>query len=457
MKDYYAPIVEHLVFPAAQMLNRCNYWAKLREARLNQSLSREQIRELQFKKLGEMLYHAYQHVPYYCDLFNQMRITPADIRTWSDFEQLPILTRADVRQNRERLKSRKPRGPQRRYSTSGSTGTPLIVFTSQVAIAAEYACIFRALEHWGIRMGDRTVHIRGDDFTIVKPGLSFWVWQKFKVPIKDRLFNRRNIPVNTITGEKLEAQWRLIEKFKPTYLSGYPSAIYLLAKKINDLGRDGSSVGLKLVGAGGEILTDQYKSTLAEVFNCPVTDMYGSFEIGIAAHLLPCGAMHINDDFVILEVIRSNPQNEFGEVVATRLDNWEFPLIRYNTEDYAAPLSPHRGCSLGLNFQIIDKIIGRKFGLVRFSDGRALHGNFFIDMLEYTPGVRQYQIHQRELDRFEILVVIDPGFDFEKAESHIHDRLRAMIGQVDASIVHVDSIPFSPSGKFHVVRSELRE
>lgn len=455
MKDYYAPIVRDIVFPVSQWLRGCDYREKLLEARLNKSLDRQQIQELQFKKLGDLLMHAYAHVPYYRDLFFRMGITPADIRTWDDYKSLPILTKADVRKHFEQFISEKPHSPVRKYRTSGSTGEPLNLLTSEKAIAGEYACRLRAYESWGIHFGDRVVYIRGEDRYSFQPNLQNWLNKYVYIPLKERFFNRRVLTVDSLEKSTLQKQWRIIRKFQPAYLHVFPSNLYYLARMIKDSGEDAHSLKLKLILTGSEILFDYQKETLQEVFNCPVAENYGSFEIGIAANTYVCGAMHTNDDFVILEVIKSNPQDEFGEIVGTRLDNWEFPLIRYNMEDLAPALTEHQGCSLGLNFLKIDSIIGRKYGSVLLPDGQLLHGNYFFNLFRRTPGVRQFQVHQRQLDRYEILIVLDPGSNFETAQSNIRERMIANIGAVSVNVSQVPTIQPGPGGKFHVVRTDL--
>ncbi|MFC2054194.1 hypothetical protein ACFLV7_07840 [Chloroflexota bacterium] len=176
------------------------------------------------------------------------------------------------------------------------------------------------------------------------PGWKKSLDQRIFRPIKNLLNNRARLPVENISEENLDYQWRFIQKFRPKYLHGYPSAMYLLAQYIKDQGYHGGSAGVKLTFVGGEILYDWQKEVLEEVFECPVAQVYASFEIGVTANSFPCGALHTNDDFVIVEVIKSHPQDEFGQIVSTRLDNWEFPLIRYNVEDLAPPLDEHAGC-----------------------------------------------------------------------------------------------------------------
>ena len=186
-----------------------------------------------------------------------------------------------------------------------------------------------------------------------------------------------------------------------------------------------------------------------------MADIYGSYEIGIAACSYPCGALHTNDDFVIMEVIKSSPEDEYGQIIATRLDNWEFPLIRFNIEDLAPQMETHHDCSLGLPFCKLDQIIGRHFDQIKLANGRIVHGTYFTGLLTKIPGIRHYQVNQRELDRFEILAVIDEDNYSIEGASIIKDRMNASFGPVEVTITPVPSIPSEASGKFRVVRSDL--
>lgn len=132
MKDYHAAIINKWIFPYSIKLRKGDFKSKMDEALQNQTLTREEIRNLQFEKLGELIQHAYHFVPYYRDTFKQNGISPQDIRSWEDFEKLPILTKAEVREYNLQFLSEKPRTPLRNYKTSGSTGTPLRVFTSEI-------------------------------------------------------------------------------------------------------------------------------------------------------------------------------------------------------------------------------------------------------------------------------------------------------------------------------------
>ena len=456
MKDYYAPIIRDCLFPLSRRMQKCNFTQKMAEARANQYLSREELRQMQMDKLGAMVRHACQYVPYYRERYKALGINPQEVRTWEDYLALPILTKEDVREHNERFISEKPRTPVKKYRTSGSTGGPLKLLTSQEAIAAEYASHFRALNHWGVHAGDREIMFFGADRYTHGTGWKKALNRRLWYPLRQLIFNRRRLPVENISEADLDHQWRFIQKFKPVYLHGYPAPLYFLAQYLKDRGYPGGSAGLKLILVGGEVLYEWQKEVMEEVFACPVADVYGSYEIGITAYSFPCGALHINDDFVIVEVIKSHPDDEFGQIVSTRLDNWEFPLIRYNVEDLAPPLNENHDCRLDLGFSKLDRIIGRSFDLLRLPGGRVVHGTYFTTLMKLVDGLRQYQVIQRELDRFEILVVVNPEVFTKEQESFIKERMHALFGPVEAVITRVDSIPVGALGKFYFIRSDVR-
>jgi phenylacetate-CoA ligase len=63
--------------------------------------SPEEIRERQWKDLRALLANAEKLVPYYRSLFRTLGVSSADIRTYHDFSQLPILTKDIIRERAE--------------------------------------------------------------------------------------------------------------------------------------------------------------------------------------------------------------------------------------------------------------------------------------------------------------------------------------------------------------------
>jgi phenylacetate-CoA ligase len=90
------------------------------EAKTNQYLSRDTLRDIQFKKLIPLLDHTYNTVPFYKNSFKQMGVSPEDTRTWDDFKKVPILIKNQIRDDPDWFLSTLPHTKVSKLSTSGS-------------------------------------------------------------------------------------------------------------------------------------------------------------------------------------------------------------------------------------------------------------------------------------------------------------------------------------------------
>ena len=70
------------------------YWDKTYEC-----MDREQLRELQSRRLVETVRRVYHHVPYYRQRMQELGIVPEDINGVEDLHKLPFTTKQDLRDN----------------------------------------------------------------------------------------------------------------------------------------------------------------------------------------------------------------------------------------------------------------------------------------------------------------------------------------------------------------------
>lgn len=454
MKDYYPIILRNWIYPLAQKLYKRNYTKMMQDAQRIQYLEREQLRRIQFVKLKALLHHSYQTVPYYRDRYKQAGIEPDDIRSLDDLKLLPILTKDEIRKDHKRFLSEEPRTPVFKASTSGSTGISMEFHISQSAAAAANISRIRAMEWWGIKLGDRELRFGG---LVYRSGSGVKNFAKKHIikPVRYRIMNRRNLSAFDMSPQSMDDYWDFSQKYSPKYFFGYPSSIHLFAQYIREQGYDGKSLDLRCVVATGEILFDWQVQEIEDVFDCPVANEYGSAEVGVMAYGHPCGALHIMDDFVLLEVVKSNTNDEAGEIVVTHLENWGSPLIRYNLQDLAVPLDDSSPCSIGLGLSKLKCVIGRCNDLIRLPSGRIVHGNFFEELTGEVTGVQQYQVIQKKPDLFEILVVSDEEFTTDQ-ENFIRDRINKQLEYPQIEIKRTPSILKEASGKLRYVISEVK-
>ena len=88
--------------------------------------SAEQIQTYQWQQLTTLLHHAYDHVPYYKKLFKTQGITPDDIKSFQDFQHLPLLGKETVQEQANEFKATNyPPSAFEETNTGGSTGFSL--------------------------------------------------------------------------------------------------------------------------------------------------------------------------------------------------------------------------------------------------------------------------------------------------------------------------------------------
>jgi phenylacetate-CoA ligase len=406
----------------------------------DQFLSSDELRELQFRKVSALIRHAYQTVPYYRQAFRKIGLQPG--------------TKELLRENGGTLISSKPDSALFPVTTSGSTGTPLKTMVSQRAALRANVNRMRSLKWWGIELGDREIRMSDTGFSLERGWRKFYC-EYLSTPTRNMLMNRKHFSAYTMTPKMMGEHWEAILKFSPRYIFTFPSAYALFANYLHEKGYDGREANLKLVVTLGEILHEWQEQLITTTFGCPVAEEYGSVEVGIIAHSHPCGALHTMDDGVIVEVIKSNPEDEYGQLVVTNLDNWGYPIIRYNLNDLAKTILNGHDCSLGIGLGNLEGLVGRDQDVLRLVSGRIVYCHYFHSLIKHVRGVRQYQVIQKKPDLFELKIIPEGESFNHEQENYLHDVIREHLEGSTISIKIVDNIPKDPSGKLRFVISEV--
>ena len=132
------------------------------ELERNQWLSPDELQQLSWQKLKTLLDHAYTHVPFYRQRFQEIGLTAQDIRTEEDFRQIPLLTKDDIRENTDLLLATNyAKDKMTRKATSGSTGVPLVLYRDVDYNSADVAAFTRFRRWFGCEPGDKIAWIWG--------------------------------------------------------------------------------------------------------------------------------------------------------------------------------------------------------------------------------------------------------------------------------------------------------
>ena len=264
--------------------------------------------------------------PFYAKKFEGIDLS--DIQTQADFEKLPFSEKADLRDAYPLgLAAVPPEKIVRIHSSSGTTGTPVIIPYTQKDVD-DWATMFaRCYEYAGVTPEDR-VHIT--------PGYGLWT-AGIGFQLGCEKLGAMAIPMGPGNTDK---QLKMMEDLQSTVLCGTSSYALLLAEEIEKRGiRD--KLALKKGIIGSERWGEKMRKRISEELGIELYDIYGLTEIygpGIGINCKADSAMHIWNDFVYVEVIDPEtgelvPDGESGEIVLTTLQKEGAPLIRFRTHD----------------------------------------------------------------------------------------------------------------------------
>jgi phenylacetate-CoA ligase len=415
--------------------------------------SRERLEEYQIRQLQKLLNHAYENVPYYRKVFNERGLKPEDIQDFSDLQKLPFLTKEIIRDNLNDLKAIKY--PQKKFeyvTTGGSTGIPLAFYYERgVSRARAWAFMKTQWDRVGYRFWDKCVVLRGNVVKSADKG-EFWEYD---------LFNRWLILSSYhMTDENLPRYVGKIKEFKPKFIQAYPSAITILARFMKENNID-PFPSVKALLCGSENLYSWQRELLEEVFQCRVYSWYGHSEQAVLAGECERSTYyHVFPEYGFVELIGStgNPvieEDRVGEIVATGLNNFVCPLIRYRTMDLAVPSNAK--CKCGRNYPILKRVEGRLQELILTKDERliTLTALIFAQHFEAFSNVREMQLVQEE--KGELLVKIVKARQYSsKNEKEILSKMQRCVGDgLNINFDYVNHIPRTQSGKYRFLIQKL--
>jgi phenylacetate-CoA ligase len=161
-----------------------------------------------------------------------------------------------------------------------------------------------------------------------------------------------------------------------------------------------------------------------------------------------------------VEIVDANgddvPPGQMGRVLATRLDNFAMPLIRYELGDLVELEKDNAGpCECGRELPLLRRLIGRDTDIVVTRSGKRMIVHFFTGIFEHVPEIRQFKVVQRNLDEIEIHFVRNGHFNrqvIETVQSRIHGHLKE---KFPIRWVETDRISPTNSGKPQIIQSFL--
>lgn len=351
----------------------------------------------QLQTIFEQLSTLKERSPFYAKKYADIEL--GDIRTQEDFEKLPFTDKADLREAYPLgIAAVPPEKIVRIHSSSGTTGTPVIIPYTKKDVEDWAIQFARCYEYAGITPEDR-IHIT--------PGYGLWT-AGIGFQLGAERLGAMAIPMGPGNTDK---QLQMMQDLQSTVLCATSSYALLLAEEIAKRGiRD--QLHLRKGVIGSERWGHKMRARIANELGVELYDIYGLTEIygpGIGINCKADSAMHIWSDYVYLEIINPEtgepvPDGESGEIALTTLQKEGAPLIRFRTHDLSRIVP--EPCECGHNeHPRIDIIFGRSDDMVKVK-GVNMFPAQIEEIIRFTDGASsEYQVMIDHLEGKDIMTV----------------------------------------------------
>ena len=316
-------------------------------------MSRDEMRELQGRRLHKIVDYVYHNVPFYRNKLQEMDIEPDDIKTIDDIVRLPFTTKQDLRDNYPYGLQAAPQSEiVRVHASSGTTGNPTIVGYTRKDVGVWSECMARCLTAYGVGRDDTFSVAYGYGLFTGGLGAHYGVEN----------LGATVVPASTGNTEK---HLRLIRDLGITGIACTPSYALHLAETMDKMGIRKEDIRLRVGAFGAEPWTENMRAEIENRLGLQGYNLYGLSEImgPCVSHECKCkNGSHICEDHFFPEIIDPEtleplPQGQTGELVFTTLTKEGMPLLRYRTRDLCS-LIPGE-CECGRTSVRMGRILGR--------------------------------------------------------------------------------------------------
>ena len=418
-------------------------------------MSAEDTRELQLKRLQDVVKRAYENVPYYQKRFAEFNVGPEDIETLEDIEKLPFTTKTDLR-------DAYPFGmfavPQDEivevHTTSGTTGKPTVSGYTRKDLDIWGEVMARALTMTGAKKTDRVQNSYG--YGLFTGGMgAHYGGQKIGATV---------IP---ISAGNTRRQLEIMQDFETTILTCTPSYALYLAEVAENEGIDTEKLKLRAGCFGAEMWTEEMRKEIEKRLHIRAQNVYGLTEImgpGVAMECEVQNGLHIFEDHFYPEVVNPDtlkpvPDGEKGELVLTTLTREGMPVIRFRTRDITAL---RRGkCACGRSQVKMDRITGRSDDMLKVRGVIVFPYQIEKALLKIEGLEPHYQIivtRPGHLDELEVQVEASPALfsdevkHIEEVKRNIESIVHSEIGlRVNVNLVEPRTLPRSEGKAVRVI------
>ena len=395
-----------------------------------ETMSRNEMRQVQSDRLRNTIERVYFNVPFYRARMQERGLGPENIQTVDDLQRLPFTTKQDLRDNYPFGLFALPMSEIiRLHASSGTTGRPTVVGYSRGDIAVWSEVIARTLTGAGVGKKDFIQIAYG--YGLFTGGLGLHYGGE-----------KVGASVIPISGGNTRRQLQLMKEFGTTVLACTPSYASYLAEALDESGIDRDELKLRVGIFGAEPWTENMRRDIEKKLKIKAFDIYGLSEIIGPGVSFECGCqkgLHINEDHFIPEIIDPDtlevlPEGEVGELVFTTITKEGLPILRYRTRDLTR--LHYAPCTCGRTLVRMEKCTGRSDDMLIIRGVNLFPSQIesvLLEMDETTPHYLLVVDRINNLDTLELHVEVEDRFYNDKI-SELQSLGKKIKSQIESTI-----------------------
>jgi phenylacetate-CoA ligase len=399
----------------------------------SENFTKKEVDTYQSDQFIKLARHAINNTPFYSDWAKKSGLSSGDIKSLDSLKLFPVIRKEDIRSNPELFRAQNIK-KQFTLQTSGTTGTPLKIYTDECSRSKHYAFFSRLRQKYNINDEDKRCTLFGRviiDATQSTP--PFWRYDWYQKNLLMSSFH--------LSEQNVEYYYQKLVDFKPAEIFAYPSSILPIAKYIikNKLPK----LTLKLLITTAENLPLNQRVILENAFDTNIVNQYGCTEMSFFA-TENNGIMNVEPEHGIIEVLMDSGEVNMvgkGELVATSFINYSMPIIRYQVGDFL-----ELGAQDCEGKQNILNLNGRTDDILYSMDDRPIArlGSVFKENL----GVIYTQIIQNADKSLTVKVVPSERYSEKYKNDLISEIEKRFSSEIIIHIELVKTISKQPNGKF---------
>jgi phenylacetate-CoA ligase len=355
---------------------------------MKKSPLKEEILEIQEKKLIQLLAYLQQNSPFYQEHFRKHHIDPAKIRSVAGLSLVPTTTKTDLQQKNQEFLC----VPKHRIAEYCTTSGTLGDFVS-IALTANDLDRLARNEAASVETMDCD---ENDLFQLMLTlDRQFMAGIAYYTGIR-----KANAGVIRVGPGNFGMQLETILRLEPTVLVAVPSFVLQLTRYALQQGINLDTTTVRKILCIGENIRNSDFSLnalgerITQAWNVKLYSTYASTEKQTAFTECSHGqGGHSNPELLIFEVLDDNDQpvapGNYGELAVTTLGVEGMPLLRYKTGDICTWFD--EPCTCGRHSARISPITGRRQQLIKYQ-GTTLYPPAIFNVLNKIPEIEDYVV-----------------------------------------------------------------